>query len=483
MGTEPSGKVRVTVGDRTPDGLDYVVSATEWWSRGESDFALPADWQAVVDPTGAQGDVAKHQDEMHNQSLFSRVTWRGISGETAYARRKKEVLPSVYYSTNGADAHGIDERAYLLLRAGGEPTPESELNAKVSLDLYQYEGLFSPEVTGFEPIAPYADSLSINSEVSWRQTFADVQSLRVGLEYQENLRQDFGADLPALGVPFYEIEESSSYVSPFAQLDWEFTPTLRSSLGARYDYYDAETNRLTPRVGLIWDAHRSTTLKLLYGEAFRAPNVAERSPAPGIVQNPDIGPETNRSWEFIAEQRFGPVWRLESHFYYTVSEDLIATVPTGNPGEFIYDNVSSYVTKGFDVGPAAYFESGVQMRASVTIQRTYDDSTDEIVTDAPKTLGKLQVSAPVIEKWLRASAEVFYVGDRKDGGGYQDGIVRDTGDYWNANFTLRASRIWERWDLSLSIYNLADNPWSDPKNEGQIYSPPRSVMLRAEMDF
>ena len=483
VGTEPSGKLRVTVGDRTPDGVDYVVSATEWWSEGESAFPLTPTWAGVADPSGSQGTIAKHQDEMHNQSLFSRVTWRGISGEAAYARRDKEVLPEVYFTPNGADAHGIDERAYLLIRGTGEPTPDSELNAKVSLDLYHYEGLFSPAFNNFEPFAPYADSLSVNTEVSWRQTIADSQSLRVGVEYQENLRQDFGVDLPAAGTPYFEVRESSSYISPFAQLDWEFAPTFRTSLGARYDYYDEETKRLTPRVGLIWDALPSTTLKLLYGEAFRAPNVAERSPGEDyILQNPDIGPETNQSWEFVAEQRFGPVWRLDSHFYYTRSEDLIATVPTGNPGEVTYGNVGNYITKGFDVGPAAYFASGVQVRASATVQRTYDKATDEVVTDAPQTLGKLQVSTPVVKKWLRASVELLYVGDRKDGGGV-DGIVRETGDYLNANFTLRASRLWERWDISLSIYNLADDPWSDPKATGQIDSPPRSAMLRAEMDF
>lgn len=485
FGSEPSGKARVTVGDRTTGGIDYIVSATEWWSRGEDDFALPASWRSV-DPARLRGTVAENKDDMHHQSAFARVSWRGLSGEAAYVRREKEVLPFVYYTPNDADARGIDERAYFLLRAEGEPTPDSTLRAKVALDVYQYEGIFRPP-TAFELFNPYANSVSVNSEVSWRQIFSDGRLISVGVEFQENLRQDFGADLPEAGTSYYAVRESSRYISPFAQLDWEFAPTLRGSAGLRYDHYDTGDERVTPRVGLIWDPVPTTTLKLLYGEAFRVPNVAERSVGePGFVQNPDIEPETNRSWELIAERRLGAVWRIESHAYYTVSNDLIAPVPTnanpGNPDEMTYGNVQRYVTQGVDLGVSAHFPSGVQFRASATRQATHDDATDEIVADAPRTLGKLHLSAPIAKRWLRASGEVLYVGDRKDSGGV-DGVVREVDDYVTANFTLRASNVWHRWDLALSVYNIADKTWSDPKNTGQISAPPRSAVFRATLDF
>lgn len=485
LGSEPSGKARVTVGDRTERGVDYVVSATQWWSRGEEDFALPDEWRAI-DPARLRGASALNKDDMHHQSLFGRVSWRGLSGEVVYARREKEVLPTIYNTPNDLDAYAIDERAYLVLRASGEPSPDATLQAKVSLDVYRYEGHFAPAIVGFIPASPYADSLSINNEVRWRQTLGEGRSFSAGVEHQENFRQDFGVDFPATGTSFFAVRESSRYVGPFAQLDWEFVPSLRASFGGRYDYYDTGEERFTPRVGVIWDPTASTTIKLLYGEAFRVPNVAERSPGAGIVSNPEIDPERNRSWDFILEQRLGPVWRVESHAYHTVSSDLITTILTnanpGNPDELTYGNVQRFVTEGFDIGPAAYFPSGVQLRGSFTVQRTRDDATDRIVADAPRTLAKVHASAPVLERWLRASAEVLYVGDRKDSGGL-DSVVRETGDYVTANLTLRASRVWQRWDLTLAVYNVANDPWSDPKNVGQISSPPRTVVLHAQMDF
>ena len=43
--------------------------------------------------------------------------------------------------------------------------------------------------------------------------------------------------------------------------------------------------------------------------------------------------------------------------------------------------------------------------------------------------------------------------------------------------------MWHRWDLALSVYNIADARWSDPKNVDQISSPPRVVVIRATLDF
>ena len=100
------------------------------------------------------------------------------------------------------------------------------------------------------------------------------------------------------------------------------------------------------------------------------------------------------------------------------------------------------------------------------------------IVDAPRSLLKLNASAPVYEKWLRASLEVQYVGDRLDSAG------ESLGDYWVANFTLRAIHVWRRWDLSLSVYNIGESRWQDSTYfTTRIQSAPGSVVARATFDF
>lgn len=481
VGSEPSVKGRVSVGDRTAGGVEYTISATEWWSQGEDDFVLPQDWRNA-DPVNLTGSEVSDQDQTHHQSVFGSAAWRGFSAEVAYARRRKDVLPPVYYTTVDSTAYGVDDRGYFLLRAAGEPTADSHLSVQASIDYYSYEGRFeSSNLLGYVPHVFYSDALSLNTEARWRQDIADRHTLIAGVEYQSNLRQDLGRDNLVTGAPGSRVRESSYYVSPFAQFDWGLTEQLWLSTGARYDYYSTSDERLTPRVGLVWEASAANTFKLLYGESFRVPNLEERyANEAGIVPNPDIGPETNRTYEFIAEHRLNEIWRIDGRLYRVVSDDLIAAVPAGSL--LTYDNVQSFVTDGMDVGVGAFFPSGVQVRASATLQNTEDDATGVIVADAPRVLGKLNASAPLGVRWLRLSGELQYVGERKDAGDLQ-GVVRTADDYLTANLTLRAIQVWHRWDFALSVYNIADATWTDPKNQNQIVSPPRTFAVRAMMNF
>ena len=481
VSSEPSVKGRVSVGDRAAGGFEYTVSATEWWSRGEREFDLPQSWRDAA-PAVFDDLEAKDHDDTHHQSVFGHAAWRGFETEIAYVKREKDVLPPVYDTTPDAPARGEDERAYALLRAGGEPLPDAELSATVSLDFYNYDGLFHPLSTNFEPQLSYAASTSINTEIRWRQTLAERHTLIAGVERQDNLRQDIGRDNLATGERVVRVRENSAYSSPFIQVDWELAPRLILSSGLRYDYYSESDQSLTPRLGLIWDCTSATTFKLLYGESFRAPNVEERfASEAGVVANPDLDPEKNRSFELVAEHRLNDVWRLDAHVYHIASSDLITTILTNaNPldsDEISYDNGRDVVTDGFDLGAAAYFKNGLRLRASGTLKQSEEEATGMLVADAPRQLFKFNASTPLLQPWLRASGELQYVGDRREfSGGPVDSYVV-------ANFTLRATRLWDAWDLSLSIYNVADTTWSDPKNEGQITAPPRSMVLRATYNF
>ena len=55
-------------------------------------------------------------------------------------------------------------------------------------------------------------------------------------------------------------------------------PKLILSAGVRYDHYTQFGGTANPRLGLIYHVAQPTTLKLLYGTAFRAPEPFEFSP-------------------------------------------------------------------------------------------------------------------------------------------------------------------------------------------------------------
>jgi len=465
LGSEPSAKGRVTMGNRTSNGVEYTISATEWWSNGEEDFDLPQSWR---DNTGFTDTVAHDRDSMHHQSAYGNASWKWLEFEAAYVKREKDVPPQVYFTNLSDPSEATDERAYALARATGHPNADATLSCSVSIDYYSYDALFSPAFLSFNQQHLHSKSLSLNYETRWQQTFGNEHIMVAGFEYQENFIQDVARDDLVDPTNSSSISTDSRYVSPFLQFDWNLGHNFWLSTGARYDTYSTGEERLTPRAGLIWNPSQSTTFKLLYGQAFRVPNVAERLAGEGAVgPNPDLRPETNESWEFVTNHRFNAIWQADAHLYYTKSSDLI----TDNAV-----NEQEITTQGVEVGFTAYFPSNIQLRGSGTYQESYD-ANDQNVVDAPRSLFKLNASAPIYEKWLRASLEVQYVGNRIDNTG------ASLGDYLTENFTLRAIRVGGRWDLSLSVYNLSGTRWADSTQTGQIQSAPRSVVARATMEF
>jgi len=465
VGSEPSVKGRVTTGHRTNNGVEYTISATEWWSNGEDDFELPQSWR---DNTGLTDTVAHDRDSMHHQSVYGNASWKWLEFEAAYVKRDKDVLPQVYFTNLTDPSEATDERAYALVRATGHPNADATLFSSLSVDYYSYDARFSPVFLFFNQQQLHSKSLSLNYETRWQQTFGDEHVMIAGLEYQENLIQDVVRDDLVDPANSASVSTDSRYVSPFLQFDWNLGHDFWLSTGARYDVYSTGEKRLTPRSGLIWNATQSTTFKLLYGQAFRVPNVAERLAGEGALgPNPDLKPETNESWEFVANHKFNSTWQADAHLYHTKSSDLI----TDNAV-----NEQQITTHGVEAGFTAYLPSNIQLRGSGTYQESLDANGNTIV-DAPRTLFKLNASAPIYEKWLRASLEVQYVGNRIDNTG------ASMGDYLTENFTLRALHVWGRWNLSLSVYNLSGTHWADSTNTGQIQSAPRCFITRATLEF
>lgn len=482
VSSEPGIKTRVAIGNRTDQGLEYTISATEEYSRGERDFALGADWRSRH-PTFTARSV-REENDLHRQLLYGHLAWKGLEGEAGYVRRRQEVPPSVYFTSADRPSLGIDERSFALLRTRKELSPQQELSARVALDSYRYEGNFTPpdESGTLETLEPSAQALSISGEVRWLGVLAERHRLIAGFEYQANLRQDLERLNVTTGDMEVRVHESSTYYSPFAQLDWELTPALVLSLGGRLDVPEDYDPRFTPRTGLIWEYNPSSTLKLLYGESFRSPNIEERyAGEDGLVANPDLGPETNKAWELIAERRFGNALRLETRLYRVESDRLITARLTGTnpllPDEITLVNGDTYLTQGGDLTSSATFQNGVELSASFTLQRTENRANGQAVTDAPEQLAKLSASVPLVSPRVRLTGEMQHVASRLDAAG------TSTDAYTVANLSLRLAPVWRRWEFSASVYNLADTEWEDPKNRGLILNPPRSFVLRATCSF
>lgn len=106
--------------------------------------------------------------------------------------------------------------------------------------------------------------------------------------------------------------------------------------GGRLDDYSDFGNHTSPRVGLIYHPHPDSAIKLLYGEAFRAPSALEIGGAQGsAIGNPNLKPEVIKSYELIALRQtpryLAQITLFRNHWHDGISTVVIAQ---GSPAQF-----------------------------------------------------------------------------------------------------------------------------------------------------
>lgn len=119
--------------------------------------------------------------------------------------------------------------------------------------------------------------------------------------------------------------------------------------GGRIDDYPNFGIKRTPRMGVVFLPQADRAYKFLYGEAFRAPVASELTSSALSKGDPDLKPETSKSYELIFMQRWG-----SSKFELTLFEnqwwDGIATMPSTDPNFSLeFANVSRNNSRGVEV--------------------------------------------------------------------------------------------------------------------------------------
>ncbi len=238
-----------------------------------------------------------------------------------------------YQSENTANDYNASDREFWLAAfdQGFEWLPDTESQVALSYQQFSYD--FKLYLTGpgallrasSPPSAePFKGDASLAGD-SWRFTFSndwsinEQSSAQWGLEWAQNRETEANAlanfDLVQVvkrqypvayyGEPGKEFpigtEESRSNLGAYVQYLRNLRESTRLTLGGRYDDYDDLDGRFSPRLGLVEQLSQVYSLKLLYGEAFRAPTLAETDLInnPVLFGNPDLNHEVVKTWDLI----------------------------------------------------------------------------------------------------------------------------------------------------------------------------------------
>jgi iron complex outermembrane receptor protein len=476
---------RGTYGDRYSNGVELLLSGTYSGSQGKDRL-----YYKEFDSPDTHNGNAERADGDQGHSLYGAVQYGDISLEGAYNKRKKQV-PTAPYDTLFDDnrTQVEDERGYLDLKYERQFTSDFGAMLRLSYDGYWYNGDF---IYDYPPITTMKDSATgkwLGSELQLTKRLFDSHKLITGGEYRYNYQQDQNTHDEEPYLQYLNEKDDSSVWALFIQDEYKVLENLLLVAGVRYDHYSTFGGTLNPRGALIYSPLDQTTLKLIYGRAFRAPNVYELYYNDGGLTakaNPDLDPETIDAYQVVVEQYFAKYFRAAVSGYYYKIKDLITQVEDPSDGLMIFQNASEAEAYGVEFEVEMNIpQSGWKARAAWSIQDTEDKETGNDLVNSPTHLLKLNLIAPVFRDKLFAGPELHYIGKRKTVSGGQ------TDDAFVANLTISTVRrlfpIFPGLELSASCYNLFNEKYGTPVNadyrQSVIDQDERTFFLKATYSF
>jgi outer membrane receptor for ferrienterochelin and colicins len=434
-------------------GVDLLLSGTFYNSQGPTLF-----FPQFNSPATNYG-ITHNTDYESLQHYLATISSHGFTFQGLFSVRDKGV-PTGYFGAvfNDPRTLNLDYHQYFDLSYQHALGEKWGLTARTSYDQARLQG---PVVfpTGLADPSTTVDTYSLrgnwwDGEAKLSGTVRDKHRITVGTEITDNLRQDQGNLYESV---FTSDPVSSVIWALYGQDEFAIASKLTLSAGLRYDHYSNFGGTTNPRLGLIYHLFHPTTLKLLYGTAFRAPEPYELSPDFGSFydDNPKLGPEKIRSIEGVVEQGLGQHFSVSGSVFRNWLSDLISLQTLSN-GQSEYFNSDQAVATGAEVELDGHMAGGIKGRASYSYVDAEEPTTHRVLTNSPHHLGKLDVSYPIVQHRLFASVDAQYTSSVQTLAG------NNINGFSVLNFTLLGHALGKHVDLSGSVYNVFNKKYFNP---------------------
>jgi iron complex outermembrane receptor protein len=450
-------KGRLTYGDKFQNGLEAFLSGSMLDSSGDRLF-----FREFESPDSNNG-FTDHADFDRFHSALTKLSYAGFTLEGLYSSRTKGV-PTTSFGTDFNDSRNRTTDAWWFIDLKYERSLGSRVDVmgRLFYDAYDYKGDYVYGGVVNKDIGKgewWGGELQITAK-----PFAG-HKLIVGSEYRDNTRQEqknFDEDTFSL---FVDDRRKSRILAFYVQDEFTISNKLILNAGIRYDNYSTFGNTTNPRIALIYTPVEKTIFKLLYGSAFRAPNVYElyyQTPAGGQKANPALGPETIKTYELIYEQYIANNYRGSvTGFYYRIN-DLISQLIDPADDQLVFRNIDEVKARGVEMEFEGKWENGLSGRISYSFQDAKDSVTKRTLVNSPRHLIKLNFLVPLKKEKVFLGLEEQFTSRRKTLAG------NFAKSFYVTNLTVLGRDLIKNLEASASIYNLFDCKHGDPGGSEHI---------------
>ncbi len=268
----------------------------------------------------------------------------------------------------------------------------------------------------------------------------------------------YGTLLPTTTI---RLESSRNITGLYAQYQLRLFEFTEITLGLRYDDFSDIDSQLSPRVTVVQTLNNHHSLKILYGEAFRAPSELELNTTnnPVIQGNPDLKPETVQSWDLIWVGQWSntgfSLGYFENHF-----KDSIIEIATSNVSRK-FENAKQDPIAGIE------FELSYELNVHWLLRTSYTRFTKkpDFSFREAKQLASVMVNYQY-SKWNANLITTWHDNrEMSTGGNINNRITLDA--YWQV-FGKLSYNFNQKWQSFLQVKNLLDRDYLTPTTSSDL---------------
>lgn len=434
-------------GGESPAGLGIAWSLQGSESEGGTLFFEEFDAPETGDghTRGTDGD--------RNFGATAVVGFRGFQLLALVSEREKAFPTGAWEVSFGdPDAQTGDRWQLLGLRWDRTLAEGVSLTARGQLGHYAYGGVYP--YSGYD----FLDSTDNaywggDLQVRWEQS--SRHRLTAGVEYRDNTRADYRT-FDREGNGFYAGNHPFQIASLYVEDELQIGEDLLLTAGIRHDDYPEAGSSTNPRLAVVYLPDSATSLKLLYGRAFRAPNLYETryEVFDSSKGNLDLRPEIVETAELVLGRKLGRKVLAEMSLFRSELEDLIDQRLDPADGLYQFQNTGSATSTGGELDLRLRCCRGLQAYGSVSYQRTEDDATGERLSNSPRLLLKAGLSRRLSRHWHSAAELVR-----------ESGRITVQGTTTDSFLLANGSVAWEPegpFSVELQVRNLLDTDYAYP---------------------
>ncbi|MBI4396606.1 MAG: TonB-dependent receptor [Elusimicrobia bacterium] len=293
------------------------------------------------------------------------------------------------------------------------------------------------------------------------------------------------------------------------QNELTFSPTLRTVLGVTLEHGSFFKNDVyTPRLSVIWDPARTTTLKFLYGKGYvqqDSLSMVSQGQNPGInrtlgAKPGTLKPETMTFYELNAIQRLSEKARVTASVFYDQTEDLIVQYHSDLAWPYPYDigwiNLGERWTYGTDITADMNVSKKVKLFAVYGFVKGGMKTKESTSGAASRPNDRLdlfnQNLYAIVDHNVRGGVNVLVWGNRLNCFIYDRYVgryntlpgVEKTGGFNLVNVNVRTTPEFSKtWEAAVGIDNVLDKKAYVPKYDGNVARAPVAAVPRLALNM